>query len=234
MGTRELRQLIADNEAWQRRPENLGQSIILDRLRSSERDHGRRSTRDGLDADTNNVIARRQRQHRTPWHPRGQEQSRSRSRSPLRSIHTEPSTASGESRRAEVQQASGIAASTSDFAFLRPSPIPPRRGHMEDAAPNRPYVLLHRLSIFTQMQEIGVMLPPAEDIRRRTLQIKDLPTREVKSEDESQSCVICITGYEIGEQVTELQCNHRFHQNCISTWLQSSPHCPLCRTHCFL
>ncbi|XP_073425286.1 E3 ubiquitin-protein ligase RNF12-like [Dendrobates tinctorius] len=76
--------------------------------------------------------------------------------------------------------------------------------------------------------------PPAENIRRRTLQINNLPTREATSQDESQSCAICLTEYEIGEQVTELRCDHRFHQNCISAWLHSSPHCPLCRTHCFL
>ncbi|XP_077149130.1 uncharacterized protein LOC143810126 [Ranitomeya variabilis] len=195
MSARELRQLIADNEAWLRRPENQGQATIVHRLRSHQRDQERPSTSDGHQRDSNAVTERRRRT-RDPPTRRGQEERRERSRSPLRPAPAEPSRTTGESSRGGDR------------------PLP---------------------SI--QQQEVGVITPPvpqvavAIPIGSRVNII--LPTRDVTPEEETQSCVICMTEYEIGEQVIVLPCDHSFHQGCISRWLRSNPLCPLCRNHVF-
>ncbi|XP_077149122.1 uncharacterized protein LOC143810112 [Ranitomeya variabilis] len=196
MSARELRQLIADNETWLRRPENQGQAIIVHRLRSHQRDQERPSTSDGHQRDSNAVTERRRRRTRDPPTRRGQEERRERSRSPLRPAPAEPSRTTGESSRGGDR------------------PLP---------------------SI--QQQEVGVITPPVPQVAvaipvgRRVNII--LPTRDVTPEEETQSCVICMTEYEIGEQVIVLPCDHSFHQGCISRWLRSNPLCPLCRNHVF-
>ena len=48
-------------------------------------------------------------------------------------------------------------------------------------------------------------------------------------EGENNNCVICLGDFEIGESVTTLPCLHRFHTECIKTWLKSNNHCPVCK-----
>ncbi|XP_077117399.1 RING finger protein 11-like [Ranitomeya variabilis] len=207
MSARELRQLIADNEAWLRRPENQGQAIIVHRLRSHQRDQERPSTSDGHQRDSNAVTERRRRTIRDPPRRRGQEERRERSRSPLRPAPAEPSRTTGESSRGGDR------------------PLP---------------------SI--QQQEVGVITPPVPQVAppapnlsvpgRQLIRLSSrvniiLPTRDVTPEEETQSCVICMTEYEIGEQVIVLPCDHSFHQDCISRWLHYNPLCPLCRYQFF-
>ncbi|XP_077149123.1 uncharacterized protein LOC143810114 [Ranitomeya variabilis] len=196
MSARELRQLIADNETWLRRPENQGQAIIVHRLRSHQRDQERPSTSDGHQRESNAVTERRGRTTRDPPMRRGQEERRERSRSPLRPAPAEPSRTTGESSRGG----------------------------------DRPLPSIQQL-------EVGVITPPVPQVAvaipvgRRVNII--LPIRDVTPEEETQSCVICMTEYEIGEQVIVLPCDHSFHQGCISRWLRSNPLCPLCRNHVF-
>lgn len=45
----------------------------------------------------------------------------------------------------------------------------------------------------------------------------------------SQSCAICLNRYAEQELLTQLPCQHEFHSSCISEWLKSRPHCPVCR-----
>ena len=42
------------------------------------------------------------------------------------------------------------------------------------------------------------------------------------------SCAICMCDYEEGESLSLLPCSHTFHQECVSRWLCSKPHCPVC------
>ncbi len=47
-------------------------------------------------------------------------------------------------------------------------------------------------------------------------------------------CSICLEDLKEGEIITKLKCNHEFHDNCISIWLNPIKDintCPLCR-HC--
>lgn len=41
-------------------------------------------------------------------------------------------------------------------------------------------------------------------------------------DDEHTDCRICITDYVDGEKVTTLPCGHRYHKECIETWLMVS------------
>ena len=44
-------------------------------------------------------------------------------------------------------------------------------------------------------------------------------------------CSICLDALKKDgeETVTTYECNHDFHVNCLNSWVQKSPSCPLCR-----
>lgn len=44
-----------------------------------------------------------------------------------------------------------------------------------------------------------------------------------------RTCAICLSDFEDGEKVKELNCEHRFHIACIDDWLKIKGSCPLCR-----
>jgi len=51
-----------------------------------------------------------------------------------------------------------------------------------------------------------------------------------------EECSICLAGYEEGEQICvakTTECNHVFHKDCVTQWLQDPKHacCPLCRVN---
>jgi len=43
-------------------------------------------------------------------------------------------------------------------------------------------------------------------------------------------CVICQVEYEEGEALVSIQCEHPYHADCISKWLQIKKVCPICNT----
>ncbi|CAJ1971905.1 unnamed protein product [Sphenostylis stenocarpa] len=43
-------------------------------------------------------------------------------------------------------------------------------------------------------------------------------------------CVICQVEYEEGEALVAIQCEHPYHSDCISKWLQIKKVCPICNT----
>lgn len=43
------------------------------------------------------------------------------------------------------------------------------------------------------------------------------------------SCVICLGPYEACEEVRTLPCLHRYHKQCIDTWLKDRAICPVCK-----
>ena len=52
--------------------------------------------------------------------------------------------------------------------------------------------------------------------------------RNVVISQEQPECTICLDKIKnIDKKV--LSCNHIFHKNCVDTWLQETPNCPLCR-----
>jgi len=57
----------------------------------------------------------------------------------------------------------------------------------------------------------------------------DNDTEEVDELD--KECVICM---EILNEYKDLKCGHKFHVNCLDTWLQNHDICPMCRTQCVI
>lgn len=55
------------------------------------------------------------------------------------------------------------------------------------------------------------------------------PARGGEDEDGAQECAMCLEEYTQGEEVVKLDCDHQFHEKCLSPWLRKSPLCPLCR-----
>jgi len=47
--------------------------------------------------------------------------------------------------------------------------------------------------------------------------------------DGSHSCTVCISEYEDGESLRKLPCGHKFHVECIDTWMDSNITCPICK-----
>lgn len=47
--------------------------------------------------------------------------------------------------------------------------------------------------------------------------------------DDDAPCSVCYEPFRLGTSVGSLPCGHAFHFACISTWMQRSQTCPLCR-----
>ena len=45
----------------------------------------------------------------------------------------------------------------------------------------------------------------------------------------NRKCVICLSDFEVGEEVTALPCLHVFHTECISSWIKKHCQCPVCK-----
>ena len=44
-----------------------------------------------------------------------------------------------------------------------------------------------------------------------------------------ESCPICYVDYEPSENIKKLSCNHGYHINCLSVWLEKKSECPVCK-----
>ncbi|WVZ05009.1 hypothetical protein V8G54_018355, partial [Vigna mungo] len=49
-------------------------------------------------------------------------------------------------------------------------------------------------------------------------------------EQETDLCVICQDEYKNQEEIGILQCQHRYHANCIRRWLHEKNVCPICKS----
>ena len=54
-------------------------------------------------------------------------------------------------------------------------------------------------------------------------------TKEILDKIENKQCLICLSNYEIEENLCYLPCFHLFHSDCIRTWVKKSNKCPLCK-----
>ncbi|KAK7267076.1 hypothetical protein RIF29_19740 [Crotalaria pallida] len=80
--------------------------------------------------------------------------------------------------------------------------------------------LLEHLALNSPNGYIGVN-PPA-----RKAAIESLPS--VTSEEKFQ-CIVCLEDLEIGSEAKEMPCKHKFHGDCIISWLKLRSSCPVCR-----
>jgi hypothetical protein len=79
---------------------------------------------------------------------------------------------------------------------------------------------------------INVKLFQKENFRDFT---KRLPKyTRIKSNENSESCSICLETYQEKTYKRQLDCSHNFHKKCIDKWLkkcisEENLHCPICR-----
>jgi hypothetical protein len=74
-----------------------------------------------------------------------------------------------------------------------------------------------------------------EDINTRLTEeeVNRIPLITIQEELED-SCSICLDNIEIGSMVYSIPCNHKFHINCLKSYLINyNRNCPLCRNECF-
>lgn len=57
----------------------------------------------------------------------------------------------------------------------------------------------------------------------------DIESHKATVDHEDDSCAICTSKFESGENITILLCNHILHTDCISEWVKYKSECPLCR-----
>jgi hypothetical protein len=67
-------------------------------------------------------------------------------------------------------------------------------------------------------------------------QVAALPTRRFvagdapnSAEDNANTCSICLSDFEGGDELRALPCAHAFHTACVDQWLKTSRQCPCCR-----
>lgn len=69
--------------------------------------------------------------------------------------------------------------------------------------------------------------PPKDNILTRSLS-----KLSSSLSDPYSSCDICLTDYEVSDQVCfspNPKCHHAFHKDCLLDWLLRNPNCPVCR-----
>eukprot|EP00184_Porphyridium_aerugineum_P006606 CAMPEP_0184699488 /NCGR_PEP_ID=MMETSP0313-20130426/5744_1 /TAXON_ID=2792 /ORGANISM="Porphyridium aerugineum, Strain SAG 1380-2" /LENGTH=459 /DNA_ID=CAMNT_0027158591 /DNA_START=313 /DNA_END=1692 /DNA_ORIENTATION=- len=54
-------------------------------------------------------------------------------------------------------------------------------------------------------------------------------TQGSSEEDDEPICAICLDGFQDGDLVRQLECNHLYHKTCIDPWLHQSSACPTCK-----
>ena len=47
--------------------------------------------------------------------------------------------------------------------------------------------------------------------------------------DEDTDCIICMENIKKNKTVYKIECNHKFHKQCLSNWLKEKFECPVCR-----
>nr|GLL36613.1 E3 ubiquitin-protein ligase CIP8-like [Ipomoea trifida] len=59
--------------------------------------------------------------------------------------------------------------------------------------------------------------------------VKSLKRKRIE-DGAGSCCVICLEELKVGRDVAVMPCSHHsFHDDCLSSWLEISPSCPLCR-----
>lgn len=55
------------------------------------------------------------------------------------------------------------------------------------------------------------------------------PNSKDRGRDSKDECIICFELFNTGVEITQLDCGHIFHTDCINEWNHQSPSCPICR-----
>ena len=60
-------------------------------------------------------------------------------------------------------------------------------------------------------------------------EVKKELTPPVEGDEDLDKCTVCLTEFEIAEDVRRLPCMHLFHTSCVDQWLRTNKRCPICR-----
>jgi hypothetical protein len=72
-------------------------------------------------------------------------------------------------------------------------------------------------------------IPAPREVKRREL----LAAYTTPLKGSHEDCAICLEPFANDNGVTVSRCKHAFHQDCLSTWIEQSSSCPLCRQQIF-
>ena len=76
-------------------------------------------------------------------------------------------------------------------------------------------------NILTEVEQLNPRIPVINDQTR----LNSLPDATFSEEE---MCTVCLDD-SINNRVVSLPCMHKYHLNCISTWLSTSNLCPVCK-----
>lgn len=66
-----------------------------------------------------------------------------------------------------------------------------------------------------------------KSIRDKYFKKKDIIEYKVKSLNEGE-CLICLEIFQPDEIISLINCNHKYHTQCLYTWFEKKPTCPIC------
>ncbi|ONK63807.1 uncharacterized protein A4U43_C07F19150 [Asparagus officinalis] len=61
-------------------------------------------------------------------------------------------------------------------------------------------------------------------------EINNLPQSIIKSDNVGEACAVCLENPTAGDTIRHLPCFHKFHKECIDTWLKRKTWCPVCKS----
>jgi hypothetical protein len=88
-------------------------------------------------------------------------------------------------------------------------------------------ILAELLDNYEVFREMAVTDDELDRLQRRAMSEEDISQL-------GQRCIICISGFVMGEIIMTLSCSHVFHADCLRTWLMINGVCPLCSRSCRL
>ncbi|VVB17533.1 unnamed protein product [Arabis nemorensis] len=75
----------------------------------------------------------------------------------------------------------------------------------------------------------GLGKPPASKSFIKNLKVSPLTKEDVMENDDPMCCAVCKEEMNVGKEVAELPCRHKYHSECIVPWLGIRNTCPVCR-----